>query len=64
MKSIIINCPKDILENLKKEFPNNSNPERIRRIYDNHIEMKMLKQKLTNVGSVIYGKKVWENRFK
>lgn len=55
--------PIDIFENLTKEFPNCSNPERIRMVYQSHIEMKELKHKMTKMGKFLYGNNLWENRY-
>jgi hypothetical protein len=58
-----IKAPVDIIEALQREYPNSTNVERVRRLYENHIEMKELQNKLFSVGTFLYGKKTWEKRF-
>ena len=60
---VVIKMPLDIFNNLTKEFPSCSNPERIRMIYQSHIEMKEMKHKMTKVGKFLYGKQPWEKRY-
>ena len=62
-KTTVVKFPVDILKYLKKEYPQSSNPERVRRLYEQHLEMKELKVKMGSLGSVIYGKKNWKKRF-
>lgn len=62
-KTTVIKAPRDVIGYLEREFPNCTNAERIRRLYDNHIEMKELKQKMFSVGSFLYGKTVWKKKF-
>jgi hypothetical protein len=60
-----VKFPKDILENLKNDFPNPefSNPMRIRMMYNDYVEMKELKSKIRKVGEFVYGKNTWKNNF-
>ena len=59
----VVKMPLDIFDSLTREFPSCSNPERIRMIYQSHIEMKEMKHKMAKVGTFIYGKNNWESRY-
>lgn len=59
----VVKAPIDVMSYLQREYPNSTNAERIRRLFENHIEMKELKNKMFSVGSFLYGKKVWKNKF-
>ena len=59
----VVKVPLDIFNNLKQEFPECSNPERIKKIYQSHIEMKELKYKMSKMGKFIYGKNLWESKY-
>ena len=59
----VVKVPIDIFKNLKREFPDCSNPERIKKIYESHIELLELKYKVNKMGKFIYGKSPWENRY-
>ena len=63
VKTTVIKAPVDIVDYLSKEYPNSTNAERIRRLFENHMEMKELKHKMFSVGSFLYGKKTWNKRF-
>lgn len=62
--TIAVKFPKDILEQLKTQFPNFSNPARIRLVYKNHLELIQLKQTINPMGKLIYGKTIWKRKFK
>jgi len=57
-----VKFPVSILKELQKEFPQSKNPERIRRMYESHVEMKVIKSKITNAGKFLYGQ-AWEKRY-
>ena len=60
----VVKFPRDVLSYLQREYPNSTNSERVRRLFESHIEMKELKNKMVSVGSFIYGKKTWKSKFK
>jgi len=62
-KTTVVKFPVDILQYLQREYPNSTNVERVRRLYENHVEMKELKNKMFTVGSFIYGKNNWQKKF-
>lgn len=63
-KSTAVKCPVDVLANLKKDFPEFDNPTRIRLIYNDHLEMNAIKEKVKTAGEILYGKKAWNTRYK
>lgn len=50
-----IKCPNDLIEAMRREFPNSTFPERIRMIYINHTKFNEAILKLDKANSFIYG---------
>jgi len=63
-KTTVVKFPIEVLDNLKKDYPTFSNPDRIRAMHSEYIEMKELKVKMKKAGEVIYGKNIWNKKFK
>jgi len=63
-KTKAVKFPKDILQNLKQDYPDITNPTRIRLMFQEYQEMKELKTKLKKAGEIVYGKKAWNSRYK
>jgi hypothetical protein len=60
----VVKFPRDILDNLKKEYPGMTNPSIIKIVYKNHQDLKVLQNRVINpAGRFIWGKKAWRSRF-
>jgi len=62
-KTKAVKFPIDVLKELKNDYPNFTNPARIRIMHQEYVEMKEIKCKIKKAGEILYGKKSWGKKF-